>query len=125
MKVHLFAKPIRRDLSPQDAEGAIAAFEAITGKALTQERIADIRANYAAFQARKANEQQTQPDRSGEHITEHMPPPTSTVLQDADTVIAACEAMKALTEEWRLADRASVAAAQVPEAGDPRADLDL
>jgi hypothetical protein len=100
----------------------IAGFKTIAGRTLTEERIADIRAEYAAFRVRKADEQQTQLAPS----VEHMPPPPTTVLQDADAVIAACEAMKALTEEQKLADRASVAAAQARHgANEPRADLDL
>ena len=54
MKRPLFEKPLRRYLFPENADGVIAAFEALTGKALTEERIADIRANYAAFSAGKA-----------------------------------------------------------------------
>jgi hypothetical protein len=92
----LFAKPIRRNLSPQDAKGMIAAFEIITGKTLTEERIADIRANYAAFQARKADEREAGRGPRRNATTDLAPPPPSTVLlRSADDVIAACEAMKA------------------------------
>lgn len=77
----------------------IATFEIITGKTLTEERIADIRANYAAFQARKADEREAGRGHRRNATIDLVPPPPSAVLQSADDVIAACQAMKALAEE--------------------------
>jgi hypothetical protein len=90
----------------------IAAF-AITGKTLPEERIADIRANYAAFQACQLDEREAgRKHRRNATIDLVPPPPSAVLLQSADDVIAACEAMKALSEEQKLAERAKFAAAQ-------------
>lgn len=78
---------------------------------LPEERIADIRANYAAFRARKDEREAVREQRRCATI-DFVPPQSSTVLQSADDVITACEAMKALADVQKLTERAKFAAAQ-------------
>ena len=74
----LFAKPIRRAPPPQHAWGMIAPFAM-----LLEERIADIRANYAAFRARKHEREAVREQRRC--ATMDCAPQSSTVLQSPTT----------------------------------------
>jgi hypothetical protein len=48
--------PVRRHMAPPTADGVVAMYEAMTGRAMTQEQKVAMRTKYAAVEARKARD---------------------------------------------------------------------
>ena len=79
---------------------------------LPEESIADI-VELCGVWARKDEREAVREQRRYATI-DFVPPESSTVLQSADDVITACEAMKAFADVQKLAERAKFAAAKAP-----------
>lgn len=89
MKQQLFGKWREKLVG---AESPTPMFDANAGKALNEERIAEIRAKYAAFAAINRAEGNIRSANLAPHAS-------SSFLKCADAVIAACEAIKVQSEK--------------------------